>query len=84
MEFIAANPAHVRAVQQIAFNAPPPSTGSEDRALDLLAELFEQGAKAGEFRAFDPKLMATTLRATIDAVAPNSSPASTPPPPPKN
>ncbi len=68
MEFIAANPAHVRAVQQIAVNAAPTPAG-QDRALELLAHLFEQGTQAGEFRVFDAKLMAMTVRATIDAVA---------------
>jgi AcrR family transcriptional regulator len=69
VEFIAANPAHVRAVQQIAFNAAPAPYGTQDRALGLLAELFEQGGRSGEFRVFDAQLMAMTVRATIDAVA---------------
>ncbi|GAB1819830.1 TetR/AcrR family transcriptional regulator [Herbidospora sp. RD11066] len=67
VEFIAANPAHIRAVQQIAFNTQP--TGAGNPALALLAQLFDQGREAGEFRAFDPHLMAMTVRATIDAVA---------------
>lgn len=69
VEFIAANPTRIRALQQIAFNATPAPDGTQDRALDLLAELFEQGRRAGEFRVFDTHLMAMTLRATIDTVA---------------
>ncbi|GAA4573571.1 TetR/AcrR family transcriptional regulator [Planotetraspora kaengkrachanensis] len=69
VEFITANPAHVRAVQQIVVNAVPVTEGSQDRALDLLAELFEQGQRAGEFRAFDAQLMSMAVRATMDTVA---------------
>ncbi|WP_262840546.1 TetR/AcrR family transcriptional regulator [Sphaerisporangium corydalis] len=69
VEFIAANPVQIRAVQQIAFNSAPAPDGSDDMALALLAELFEQGRRAGEFRDFDARLMAMSLRATIDTVA---------------
>ncbi|MFC4116820.1 TetR/AcrR family transcriptional regulator [Nonomuraea zeae] len=79
VEFVAAHPAHVRAVQQIAFNArprpgvSPDSPGSpgsaEDTALALLAELFERGVRAGAFRPLDARLMATAVRAAIDAAA---------------
>ena len=69
VEFIAAHPAHIRAVQQIAHNAPPAPDGSHDTAVELLAELFEQGRRAGEFRTFDTRLMAISLRATIDTIA---------------
>jgi AcrR family transcriptional regulator len=69
VEFVAAHPGHVRAVQQIAFNGPALPGSHEDTALGLLAELFEQGVRAGEFRPLDARLMATTVRAAIDAAA---------------
>jgi AcrR family transcriptional regulator len=67
--FIAAHPAHVRAVQQIAFNTPTVPQHPQDTALALLAELFQDGTRTGAFRPFDPQIMAVTVRATIDAVA---------------
>ncbi|MFI6928467.1 TetR/AcrR family transcriptional regulator [Nonomuraea spiralis] len=67
--FIAAHPAHVRAVQQIAFNRTPVGGGERDAAIGRLAALFEDGRRTGAFRAFDSVLMAMALRAAIDAVA---------------
>jgi AcrR family transcriptional regulator len=69
VEFVAAHPGHVRAIQQIAFNAGPAPVGWQDEALALLAELFEQGMRTGTFRPMDPWLMARTVRAAIDAAA---------------
>ncbi|MEV4392777.1 TetR family transcriptional regulator [Nonomuraea sp. NPDC049607] len=67
--FIAAHPAHVRAVQQIAFGRAHVGDGEQDAAVARLAALFEDGQSTGAFRAFDSVLMATSLRACIDAVA---------------
>ncbi|MER6583598.1 TetR/AcrR family transcriptional regulator [Nonomuraea sp. NPDC001023] len=67
--FIAAHPAHVRAVQQIAFNRAPVGGGERDAAIARLVALFEDGQRSGAFRTFDSVLMATSLRAGIDAVA---------------
>lgn len=67
--FIAAHPAHVRAVQQIAFNRAPVGGGERDAAIARLVALFDDGQRSGAFRAFDSVLMATSLRAGIDAVA---------------
>ncbi|GAA5188156.1 TetR family transcriptional regulator [Rugosimonospora acidiphila] len=72
LEFIGTHPAHIRAVVEIASNArPAPGTPIIDMSgpgspLALLEQLFRRGQEAGEFRAFDPRVMAVTLRAAID------------------
>jgi AcrR family transcriptional regulator len=75
LEFIQEHPAHIRAVIDIAGNAraadgtplvaPPTGAG----AVALLVQHFKAGQAAGEFRAFDPAVMAVSLRAAIDAAA---------------
>ncbi|WP_027346807.1 TetR/AcrR family transcriptional regulator [Hamadaea tsunoensis] len=72
LEFIQDHPAHIRAVVEIAAHARPetgpPMIGPADPAspIALLERMFRQGQEAGEFRAFDPHVMAVTLRAAID------------------
>ncbi|NUO99128.1 MAG: TetR family transcriptional regulator [Nonomuraea sp.] len=67
--FVAAHPLHVRAVQQIAANRVPVGGPERDAAIARLVTLFEDGQRTGAFRAFDPVLMSTALRASIDAMA---------------
>lgn len=43
---------------------------SEEWILSTLEALLRQGQEDGEFRAFDPRVMAVTIRRAIDAVAP--------------
>lgn len=43
---------------------------SEEWILSALEALLRQGQEDGEFRAFDPRVMAVTIRRAIDAVAP--------------
>jgi AcrR family transcriptional regulator len=75
LEFIAEHPTAIRAVIEIAANAraddgtPLLRTESAEDPLGLLATMFRDGQDAGEFRAFDPVVMAVTLRAAIDAAA---------------
>jgi AcrR family transcriptional regulator len=69
IDFIAEQPDHVRAVQQIVFGATPMPTEEADGALARLVGLFDEGQRTGVFRTFDPLLMAVTLRAAIDAAA---------------
>lgn len=73
LEFIAEHPTAIRAVIEIASNARgedgTPLVQSTDDPVDRLAAMFRQGQEAGEFRAFDPVVMAVTLRAAIDAAA---------------
>jgi AcrR family transcriptional regulator len=67
--FIAAHPAHVRAVQQIVFNTPSVPSEEGDAAISRLAALFVDGQRTGSFRTFHSVLMASTLRAALDAAA---------------
>ncbi|MCA2219610.1 TetR/AcrR family transcriptional regulator [Nonomuraea aurantiaca] len=67
--FIAAHPAHVRAVQQIAYNQAFAGEHERDAAIARLVALFTDGQRTGAFRAFDSVLMSTALRASIDAMA---------------
>jgi AcrR family transcriptional regulator len=69
VEFIAARPEHVRAVQQIAFGSGPVPSDEGDAAVARLVGLFDEGQRSGAFRSFDSTLTAVVLRAAIDAVA---------------
>lgn len=69
VEFIAARPDRVRAVQQIVFGGAQVPSEEADSAVSRLVALFEAGQQAGVFRRFDSALMAITVRAAIDAVA---------------
>jgi AcrR family transcriptional regulator len=75
LEFIAEHPTAIRAVIEIAANArtdegaPLVRTEDADDPVARLAGLFREGQDAGEFRTFDPVVMAVTLRAAIDAAA---------------
>ncbi|MEV4753935.1 TetR/AcrR family transcriptional regulator [Micromonospora sp. NPDC049559] len=75
LEFMRTHPAHIRAVVEIAANAraadgtPLVVASGPESPVALLEQLFRQGQEAGEFRAFDPHVMAVTLRAAIDTAA---------------
>lgn len=75
LEFIAEHPRAIRAVIEIAQNArtedglPLVRAQDVDDPVSRLAAEFRDGQAAGEFRAFDPVVMAVTLRAAIDAAA---------------
>jgi len=45
-------------------------SGTEEWILTALEALLRQGQEEGEFRAFDQRVMAVTIRRAIDAVAP--------------
>lgn len=45
-------------------------SGTEEWILTALESLLRQGQEEGEFRAFDLRVMAVTIRRAIDAVAP--------------
>jgi AcrR family transcriptional regulator len=75
LEFIAEHPTAIRAVIEIGANAraddgTPLIRGEDvDDPIARLVTLFREGQEAGDFRAFDPVVMAVTLRAAIDAAA---------------
>ena len=75
LAFIAEHPTAIRAVIEISANAraedgtPLVQPADVDDPLERLVTLFREGQQAGEFRVFDPAVMAVTLRAAIDAAA---------------
>jgi AcrR family transcriptional regulator len=75
LAFIHSHPNHIRAVMDIAVNArdlagsSTVDTAGPVDAVGLLVKLFEDGQTRGDFRAFDPRVMAVSLRAAVDAAA---------------
>ncbi|HZE41652.1 MAG TPA: TetR family transcriptional regulator [Stackebrandtia sp.] len=73
MEYMREYPNHVRAMVDIFNNAQDEgadvSSGNLGTAVDLLTEQFAIGQRDGEFRDFDPLVMAASLRGSIDAAA---------------
>lgn len=73
LEFMSTHPAHIRALVDIAVNARTPDgaplTVQDGPALELLERHFRDGQAEGVFRDFDPRVMAVSLRASIDAAA---------------
>lgn len=68
--FLAENRLAARAVIEVISNAPRSDNGiREDTSALLLSVLLSQGQQAGEFRAFDPLVVARSIRASIDAFA---------------
>jgi AcrR family transcriptional regulator len=70
LAFIADHPEYARAAVQIARHLPVEDAEADlgaDVPVVLLAQLFTAGQSAGELRAFDPVVMAVTVRAAIDA-----------------
>ncbi|BCJ33589.1 TetR family transcriptional regulator [Actinocatenispora thailandica] len=70
LEFLRDHPARIRALVEIfagTRNDDRLSTSDTPRAVAV--EFFRAGQEEGVFRRFDPEVMATTLRAAIDAVA---------------
>ncbi|BCJ32133.1 TetR/AcrR family transcriptional regulator [Actinocatenispora sera] len=70
LEFVRDHPTRVRALVEIfagARNDDRLTTSDTPRAVAI--EFFRAGQQEGVFRRFDPEVMATVLRAAIDAVA---------------
>ncbi|GAB6937284.1 TetR/AcrR family transcriptional regulator [Isoptericola variabilis] len=75
LEFLARNPASAVAVVQIVrHGARPGVREGADTSVMLLAVLLSQGQHAGELAAFDPEVMARSVRATIDEFASRCTP----------
>lgn len=76
LAYIAANPEALRAVIEIVTGYRPEGGGRlfapdvGEQFADFLVELFRDGQKDGSFRDFDAEVMAHTVRAAVDAVAP--------------
>jgi AcrR family transcriptional regulator len=70
LEFLHDHPTRIRALVEIfagARNDDRLTTSDTPRAVAI--EFFRAGQREGVFRRFDPEVMATVLRAAIDAVA---------------
>ncbi|MCT2586468.1 TetR/AcrR family transcriptional regulator [Actinophytocola gossypii] len=67
--FCAEHRTEMYALREIAENAPASGGAAVDRnvSVDQLAGLLREGQEHGEFRAFDPHLMAVTLNAALEA-----------------
>jgi len=74
--YIAANPEALRAVIEIVSGYRPEGggrlfePGADEPVAAFLVELFREGQKDGSFRDFDAEVMAHTVRAAIDTIAP--------------
>jgi AcrR family transcriptional regulator len=76
LEFMAAHPAHMRAVADILSalrrepgGPPAPYAPLHARGLAQLEEFLREGQRNGQFRRFSPAVMALAIRAAIDEVA---------------
>lgn len=73
LDFLRKRPAHLRAVLEITGNVRAADGDSfqaiQNPGIALLEQGFRDGQRDGEYREFDPSVMAMTLRAAIDAVA---------------
>ena len=65
VHFCAGHRTEMYALREIAGNGGPVA---RDDTIAQLAGLLREGQEAGEFRAFDPHLMAVTLNAALEAV----------------
>lgn len=79
LSFLAEHRLAARAVIEVIQNTPRADNDMrEDTSALLLSILLTHGQEAGEFRAFDPLVVARSIRATIDSFATTmpSTPAS--------
>jgi TetR/AcrR family fatty acid metabolism transcriptional regulator len=65
VHFCAEHRTDMYALREIAANSAKPDL---DDSIDELAEMLREGQEAGEFREFDPRLMAVSLNAALEAV----------------
>ena len=78
VEYMAVHPQHLKAVVEIVISAKD-STGNRkfdvtsvewmEDELSRLIEILDQGQKTGEFRQFDSRMMAITIRGAIENIA---------------
>ncbi len=70
LQFLAEDRLAARAVIEVIQNSPRADSGlREDTSALMLSILLTHGQEAGEFREFDPLVVARSIRATIDAFA---------------
>jgi TetR/AcrR family fatty acid metabolism transcriptional regulator len=75
LAFLASHPADLQAVMEVVSNLRDANGGllfrprEDDPVLEHLADLLRSGQRLGELREFDPRSVALTIRASIDAAA---------------
>jgi AcrR family transcriptional regulator len=74
IEYISGHLTQMMALTEIGLNArgadgKPRLGGGEEAALAPLIRLLSQGLEAGDFRDFDPRVMAVTIRRAIDGTS---------------
>jgi AcrR family transcriptional regulator len=68
-EFTAAHRAEMKALLEIFLNGGLPyDASSEQVALSPVEEILRAGQRSGEFRAFDPAVMATLIQRAVDGL----------------
>jgi hypothetical protein len=67
MELVRAHPAHVKAIIEIARNAPSTPEFVDER-FGLFTAHLRGGQEAGEFGPFNPEAMAVAIIGAIDAM----------------
>jgi len=68
-EFTAAHRAEMKALLEIFLNGSLPyDTDTERAALSPVEEILRAGQRSGEFRAFDPTVMATMIQRAVDGL----------------
>ena len=68
-EFVAAHRAEMRAMLEIFMHGGISyDTGAELVALSPVEEILRRGQQAGEFRAFDPRVMAAVIQRAVDGL----------------
>jgi AcrR family transcriptional regulator len=68
-EFTAAHRAEMKALLEIFLNGGLPyDTDTEQAALSPVEEILRAGQRSGEFRAFDPTVMATMIQRAVDGL----------------
>ncbi|MBP2474651.1 AcrR family transcriptional regulator [Crossiella equi] len=68
VEFMAGHRAHLVALLEIGAAAGPAGPARLAQDVAGLAELFREGQRRGEFRAFDPEVMAHAVRSVRDGL----------------
>jgi AcrR family transcriptional regulator len=68
-EFTAAHRAEMKALLEIFLNGGLPyDTSTEQAALSPVEQILRAGQRSGEFRAFDPTVMATLIQRAVDGL----------------
>ena len=69
VEFVAANRARMKALMELLLNGAMASGPSEDVAVvSHVEQILRLGQQRGEFRAFDPRIIAATVQRSVDGL----------------